>query len=179
MTAKQGWHVYWLETRGLSCSVTQLCLTLCDPVDCSTPGFPVHHQLLELAQTHVHRVSDAIQPSHPLLPSSPPAFSLSPHQGLFQWVGSLHQVAKVLVLQLQHQSFQWIFRTDFLLDWLVWSPCCLWDSQESSPASQFKSTSSLMLSFLYGPTLTSIHDYQKRHSFDHTDLCQLSDVFAF
>ena len=77
----------------------------------STPGFPVHHQLPELAQTHVHWVSDAIQPSHPLLSPSPPAFNLSHHQGLFQWVSSLHQVAKVLELQLQHQSFQWISRT--------------------------------------------------------------------
>ena len=95
-------------------SVAQSCPTLCDPMDCSTPGLPVHHQLLKLAQTHVHRVSDAIQPSHPLLSSSPPAFNLSQHQGFFQWVSSSHQVAKALELQLQHQSFQWIFRTDFL-----------------------------------------------------------------
>ena len=95
-------------------SVAQSCPTLCDPMDCSTPGFPVHHQLPELAQTHVHWVSDAIQPSHPLSSLSPPAFNLSQHQGLFQWVSSSHQVAKVLELQLQHQSFQWIFRTDFL-----------------------------------------------------------------
>ena len=87
-------------------SVTQSCLTLCDPMDCSTPGFPVHHQLLELAQIHVHQVGDAIQPSHLLLSSSPPAFNLSQHQHLFQWVSSLHQVAKVLELQLQLQSFQ-------------------------------------------------------------------------
>ena len=95
-------------------SVAQLCLTLCHPMDCSRPGFPVHHWLLEHTQTHVHRVSDAIQPSHPLSSPFPPAFNLSQHQGLFQWVGSLHQVAKVLELQLQHQSFQWLFRTDFL-----------------------------------------------------------------
>ena len=95
------------------CSVTQLCPTLCDPMDCSTPGFPVHHQLPELAQTHVHRVGDAIQTSCPLSSSSPPAFNLSQHQGLFQWVSSSHQVAKVLEFQLQHQSFQWIFKTDF------------------------------------------------------------------
>ena len=75
-------------------------------MDCSIPGFPVHHTLPELAQTHVHRVSDAIQPSHPLSSPSPPAFNLSQHQGLFQRVSSLHQVAKVLELQLQHQSFQ-------------------------------------------------------------------------
>ena len=95
-------------------SIAQSCPTLCNPMDCSTPGFPVHRQLLELAQTHVHQVSDAIQPSHPLSFPSPPAFNLSQHQGLFQWVSSSHQVAKVWELQLQHQSFQWIFRTDFL-----------------------------------------------------------------
>ena len=95
-------------------SVAQSCPTLCDPMDCSTLGFPVHHQLLELTQTHVHGVRNAIQPSHPLSPPSPSAFDLSQHQGLFQWVSSLHQVAKVLEFQLQHQSFQWIFRTDFL-----------------------------------------------------------------
>ena len=94
-------------------SVTQSCPTLCSPMDCSKPGFPVHQKLPELAQTHVHWVGDAIQPSHPLLFPSP-AFSLSQHQGLFQWVSSSHQVAKVLELQLQHQSFQWMFRTDFL-----------------------------------------------------------------
>ena len=95
-------------------SVAQSCLTLCDPMDCSMPDFPVHHQLPELPQTHVHWAGDAIEPSH-LLPSpSPPAFNLSQHQGLFQWVSSSHQVAKVLEFQLQHQSFQWIFRTDLL-----------------------------------------------------------------
>ena len=96
-------------------SVTQSCLTLCDPMDCSTPGVPVHYQLPELAQTHVHRVGDAIQPSHPLSSPSPSAFNLSQHQGLFQWVSYSHQVAKVLEFQLyHHQSFQQIFRTDFL-----------------------------------------------------------------
>ena len=89
---------------------------------------------LEFAQTHVHRVGDAIQPSHPLLSPSPSTFNLSQHQGLFQWVSSLHQMARVLELQLQHQCFQWIFRVDFLSDWLVWSPCSPRDSQESSPA---------------------------------------------
>ena len=100
-------------------SVSQSCPTLWDPRDCSTPGFPVHHQFLEPTQTHVHRVSDAIQPSHPLLSPSSPAFNLSQHQGLLQWVCSSYQVAKVLEFQLQHQSFQWIFRTDsFRMDWL-------------------------------------------------------------
>ena len=88
------------------CSVTESCPIICDPMDCSTPGFPVRHYLLEFAQTHVHWVGDAIQPSHPLSSPSPPAFNLSKHQGLFQWVSSSHQVAKVLELQLQHQSFQ-------------------------------------------------------------------------
>ena len=87
-------------------SVTQSCLTLCNPMDCSTPGLPVHHQLPEFTQTHVHRVGDAIQPSHPLSSTSPPAFNLSQHRGLFQSVSSSHQVARVLEFQLQHQSFQ-------------------------------------------------------------------------
>ena len=146
-------------------------------MDCSTPGFPVHHQLPELAQTHVHLINDAVELSYPLSSPSPPAFSLSQHQGLFQWVGSSHQVAKVL--ELQHQSFQWIFRIDFLYSWWVLSPCCPGDSQESSPAPQFKSIHSLALSLLSGPTLTSILDYWKNHSCDYMDLCWLSDVSAF
>ena len=92
--------------------VTQSCLTLCDPMDYRTLSFPVHHQLPELAQTYVHRVSDAIQPSHPLSSMSPPNLNLPQHQSLLQWVSSSHQVAKILELQLQNQSFQWIFRTD-------------------------------------------------------------------
>ena len=146
-------------------SVTQSCLTLCDPMDCSTPGHPVHHQLPEFTQIHVHWVDDAIQPSHPL--SSPsPAFNLSQRQGLFKWVSSSHQVAKVLEFWLQHLSFQWIFRTNFLKGGLVGSPCSPRDSQESSPRPQFKSIHSSVLSFLYSPTLTSTHDYWKNHSLD-------------
>ena len=99
----------------------------------STPGLPVHHQLLEFTQTHVHRVGDAIQPSHPLSSPSPPAPNPSQHQSLFQWVNSSHEVAKVLEFQLQHQSFQWIPRTDLLHNGLVGSPCSPRDSQESSP----------------------------------------------
>ena len=106
-------------------SVAQSCLTLCEPMNHSMPGLPVHHQLPESTQTHVHRVGDAIQPSHPLSSPSPPALSLSQHQGPFQWVSSLHQVAKVLEFQLQQQSFQWIVRTDFPWDGLVpnWKRC--------------------------------------------------------
>ena len=95
-------------------SVAQLCSTLCDPIDCSTPGFPVLHPLLELAQIHIHWVGYAIQPSHSLLSTSLPTFNLSQHQGLFQGISSLCKVTKGLELQLQNQSFQWIFKTDFL-----------------------------------------------------------------
>ena len=95
-------------------SVAQSCPTLCDPMNRSMPGLPVHHQLLESTQTHVHRVGDVIQPSHPLSSPSPPAPNPSQHQALFQWVSSSHQVAKVLEFQFQHQSFQWTPRTDLL-----------------------------------------------------------------
>ena len=110
-------HLYffsiWIIVLSVS-SVTWLCPTLSNPMNCNMPRFLVHHQLLEPTQTHVHCVGDAIQPSHPLLSTSPPAFSLSQQQGLFQWVGSSHQMAKALEVLLQHKSFQWIFRTDFL-----------------------------------------------------------------
>ena len=100
-------------------SAGQSCPTLCNPMDCSTPGLPVYHQLLELTQTHVHRVSDAIQPSHPLSSPSPPGLNLSQHQGLFQWVSSPHQVARVLEFQLQHQSIRWYSGLiSFRRDWL-------------------------------------------------------------
>ena len=121
-------------------SSTQSCPALCDPVDCSTPGFPVHRQLPARAQIHVHRVVDAIKPSHPLSSPSPlipskhlillsspsPALNLSHHQGLFQWVSSLNQVAKVLEFQLQHQSFQWIFRTDFFRNFHLFYFFLIW-----------------------------------------------------
>ena len=148
------------------CSVAQLCPTLCNPMDCRMLGFPVLHHFLEFAQTHVDWVGDAIQPSHPRSSPSPPAFNLLRHQVLFQWVSSSHQVTKVSEVQFQHQSFQWIFRTDFLYDLLVWSPCSPRDSQESSPTQQFKSINSSVFSFLYSPTLTSIHDHWKNHSLD-------------
>ena len=150
----------------LEVRVAQSCPTICDPMDCSTPGFPVHHWLLELTQTHVHWVGDAIQPSHPRSSRSPPVFNLVQHQGLFKWVNSSHQVVKVLEFQLQHQSCQWLFRTDFLQNGLVGSSCSPRESQESSPTSQFKTLNSLALSFLYSPILTSINDYWKNHSFD-------------
>ena len=110
------------------CSVAKSCLTLWDTIDCSMPGFLICHHLLEFAQVHGHCIGDAIQPSHSLWSPSSAAFNLSQHQGLFQWVSSSYQVAKVLELQLQHQSFKWIFRVGFLWDWLVWSPFCPRDS---------------------------------------------------
>ena len=101
-------------------SVAQSCPSLWDPMNCSTPGLPAHHQLLEFTQTHVHRVGDAIQPSHSLSSPSPPAPNPSQHQSLFQWVNSLHEVAEVLEFQLQHQSFQWTHPglISFRMDWL-------------------------------------------------------------
>ena len=110
-------HTYYIcicDKMYCCCSVAHSCPTLCNPMDCSMPGFPVIHYLPEFAQTHVHWVDDAIKPSHSLSPPSPPALNLSQYQGLFQWVSSSHHIAKVLESQLQHQSFQWIFRTDFL-----------------------------------------------------------------
>ena len=155
-------------------SVAQSCPTLCDPMNRSTPGLSVHHQFPEFTQTHVHWIGDAIQPSHPLSSPFPPAPNPSPHQSLFQWVNSSHEVAKVLEFQLQR-----IFRTDFLYNWLVWSPCSPRDSQKSSPTPQFKSINSLLLRFLYSPTITSIHDYWKKHNFDYTDLCWQSNTSDF
>ena len=94
------------------CAVTQWCPALCDPMDWSSPGLPVPRHLSEFAQVHVHCVSDAIQPSHPLMPSFPSALYVSWHDGLFQWVTCFHQMTEILELQLQPQSFQWIFRVD-------------------------------------------------------------------
>ena len=147
-------------------SIAQSCQTHCDPMNRSTPGLPVHRQHAEFTQTHVHRVSDAIQPHHPLLSPSPPAPNSSQNQGLFQWVNTSHEVAKVLEFHPQHQCFQWPPRTDLLKDVLVGSPCSPRDSQESSPTPQFKTINSSVLSFLYNPTLTSIQDHWKNHSLD-------------
>ena len=120
---KQKHRVRWPDRWIISnvfISLAQSCLTLCDPMNHSMPGLPVHHQHPEFTQTLVHQVGDAIQPSHPLSSPSPPAPNLSQHQGLFKWVSSSHQVAKVLEFQLQHQSFQWTFRTWSSLGWTGW-----------------------------------------------------------
>ena len=166
-----------IETLLVICSVNKSHPTLWDPMNCSAPGSPVLHYLLEFAQTHVHWVSDAIQPSHALLPSSP-ALNLSQHQGLFQWVNSLHQVPKVL--ELQHQYFQWIFRVGFLSFRIEWLDLLAVQATLKSllQAKQFKIINFSVLRLLYGPTLTSTHDYRKNHSFDYMDLCWQSDVSA-
>ena len=118
------WNLYSIfatpRRKFQSSSVAQSCPTLCISMDCSMLGLPVHHQLLEPIQTHVHWVGDAIQSSHPLSSPSPPVFNLSQHQGLFQWISSSHQVAKVLEFQFQNQFFQLIFKTDFLLRQTGW-----------------------------------------------------------
>ena len=147
-------------------SVAQSWPTLCEPMNRSMPGLPVHHQLPEFTEIHVHRVSDAIHPSHPLFSPSPLAPNPSQHQNLFQWVNSSQEVAKVLEFQLQHHSFQRNPRADLLQNGLVGSPCSPRDSQESSPVPQFKSINSSALSFLHSSTFTSIHDHWKNHSLD-------------
>ena len=147
-------------------SVTQLCPTLCDPMNRSTPGLPVHHQLPEFTQTHAYRVSNAIQPSHPQSSPSPPASNPSQYQSLFQWVNTSHEVAKVLEFSALASFPPKNPRVDILQNGLVGSPGSPGDFQESSPTPQFKSINCLVFSFLYNPTLTSIHDYWKNHSFD-------------
>ena len=133
-------------------------------------SFTISWSLLKLVSI------ESVMPSNYLILFRPLLFlpSIFPSMRVFSSEFSSHQVAKVL--ELQHQSFQWIFRVDFFQNWLVWSPR---DSLESSPTPQFKSISSSVLNLLYGPTLTSLCDYWKNHSFDYTDLCQQSDVSAF
>ena len=144
---------------GGGCSVAQPCLIL-PPHGPQHAAFPVHLHLLELAQTHVHWLSDAIQTFQPLSSPSPPTFSLSQHQGFFQWVGSLHQVAKVLEYPSNEYSGLISFRMD-CFDLLA-----VQGTLKSPPTPQCKSINSSVLSFLYGLTLTSVHDYWKNRSFD-------------
>ena len=141
-----------------------MCPTLCDPINRNTPGLPVHHQLLKSTQTHVHKVDDAIQPPHPLSSPSPLALNISQLQGLFKWVSSSHQVAPVLEFQLQHQSFQWTTQDWSSLGWTGWISSQSKGLSESFPTPEFKSISSSVLSFLYSPSLTSMHDHWQNHS---------------
>ena len=159
-------------------SVAQSCPTLCDPMDCSMPGFPVHHQLQELAQTHIHRVGDAIQPSHPLSSPSPPA-------SIFL---SIRVFSNDSVLHIRWPKY-WTFifsispsnnysgLISFRIDWfdLLAAQGIL----NRPPAPHFKSINSLALSLLYGPTLTSIPDHWKNHNFDYMDFCWQNDASAF
>ena len=146
-------------------SITQSCPTLCDPMECSMPGLPVHHQLLELTQTHVHWVDDAIQPSHPL--SSPsPAFNLSQHRGLFNWVSSSHQVEIGWIGVSASTSNEYSGLISFRMDWL--DLLAVQGTLKSLLQHHSSKASILWHSafFLYSPTLTSIHDHWKNHSFD-------------
>ena len=186
-------HYRWILYQLSHNSVAQSCPTLCNPMDWSTPGLPVHHQLPELAQTCVHRVGDAIQPSHPLSSPSPPAFNLSQHQGLFQWVSSLHQVAKVLELQYWSWPKYWRFSISpsneysgliyFRMDWLdllaVQGTLKSLLQHHSSKASVLRCSAffTVQLAHPYmtiGKTIaltrqtfvgTSIHHHWKNHSF--------------
>ena len=159
----------WSTVLHLGCcySVTESRPTPREPRDRDTPGLPVPHHLLEFAQVHVQSIGDAIQLSHPLMPSSALP-SIFPSIRVFSCVGSSRQLAKIL--ELPHRSFQWVFRVDFLYDWLVWAPCSPRDSQESFPAPQFESINSSGLCLLYGPALTTIRDHWEDQSLDYTDL---------
>ena len=163
----------------ICCSVTKSCLTLCDPMDCGMPGFPVHHQFPELAHIHVHRVGDAIQPSHPLLSPSPPPFNLSQHQGLFWWVSFSHEVAKSIGVSASASALPMNTQDWYPLGWTGWISLQSKGLSESSPVPQFESINCSALSLLYGPTLTSVHDYWKYHSFNYRDLYLKNDVSAF
>ena len=166
-------HAFW---DCCCCSVTKSCPTLCDPMDCSTPGFPVLYYVLEFPQTHVLWVGDAIQPSHLLSLPSPPALNLSQHQGLFQWVSSSHQEAKYWSFSFSiSPSSEYSGLISFRTNWLdllaVQGILKSLLQHYSSKASIF-----LALSLLYGPTRVSVQYCWKNHSFDHRDLCQQSEV---
>ena len=143
---------------------SQSCPTLCDAMNCSTPGLPVHHQLPEFIQTHVHRVSDAIQSSHPLsplllLPPIPPSVRVFSNESTLRMRWPKHWSFSFSIIPSNP-------RVDLLQNGLVGSPCSPRDPQESSPTPQFKHINTLALSLLHSPTLTSIHDHKKNHSLD-------------
>ena len=168
------------DEEGVQFSSVQSCLTLCNPMDYNTSCLPLHQQLPEFTQTHVHWVSDTIQPSRPLSSPSPAAFNLSQHQGLIFQMSqffasggqSIGVSASASVLPMNTQDCS-------PLGWIGWIPLQSKGLSRSSPTPQFKSIKSLALSFLYSPTLTSIHYYWKNHSLDGTDLCWQSNVCAF
>ena len=150
-------------------SVAQLCPTRYDSMDCSMPGFPVHHQLWELAQTHVHQVSDAIQSSHSVLSPSPPAFSVSQMSALHIRWPKYWSFSFSISPSNEHSGL-----ISFRIDWFDFLAV-----QGTSPAPQFKSINSSILSLPYSPTLTSIHDYWENHSFECMDLHWQSGISSF
>ena len=155
--------IIYIHNISICCSVAKSCLTLCNPMDCSMPDFLVLRYLPEFAQTLViqwchQTISSSVTPS-------PLALNLSQHQVFSNELALCIRRPKYWSFCFSISPSSW-FRVDFLQDWLVWSPCCLRDSQESSPTPQFKSINSLVLSFLYSPILTSIHDYWKNHGSD-------------
>ena len=164
---------YTLPPGSCCCLVAQLCLTLCDPMNCSTPGFPVPHHLPELAQPHVHCIGDAVRPSHPLMPSSPSALNLSQHQGLLQWIVCSHQMTKYWSFRLSiRPSSEYSGLFSLKIDW---SPCCPRDFQESSGTTVRRHQLLGVLPSV-GPSLTTVHDHSEHHSLDNTDLCWESNV---
>ena len=173
------WLVSLLNFSHLCCSVAESCQMLGNPMGCSARhplSSIISRGSLKFMSESLVMLSNHLVLWHPLL--LPP--SIFPSIRVFFNESALHiRWPKLLEPQLQHQSFQWIFRVDFLKDWLVWFPCCSRDSEESSPAPQFKSINSAVPSLHYGPTLTSVNDYWKKYSFDSTDLCWQSDVSAF
>ena len=166
----------WLSDSVQFSSVTLFCPTLCDPVDCRMPGLPLHHQLPESTQTHVHWISDAISSSIFPFSSCPQSF---PASGFFQMSQLFISGGQSIGVSASTSVLPMNIHDWFPLEWLVGTPCSPRDSQEFSPTPQFKSINSSALSFLYSPTLTSIHDYWKNHSLDYTDLCWQSNASAF
>ena len=156
-------------------SVAQSCPTPCDPINHSTPGLPVHHQLREFTQIHVHWVSDAIEPSYPLLSPSPPALNLSQHQSLFKWISSLHQVAKILEFSASTSVPPMNTQDWSPLGWTGWISKGL---SRVVPNTTVQKHQFFGFSFLYSPTHTSIYDHWRNHSLDQTDLCWQSNVSA-
>ena len=156
------------------CLVPQLCLALCDPMDCSTPGFPVLHYLPEFAQTHVHLVDDSIKPSYLLSPPSPPALNLSQHQGLFKWVSSLHKWLKYWSFNCRvSPSNKYSGLISFQIDWFDLAV----QRTLKSLLHSLKASILWHTAFFMVQLSTSVHDYQKNHSFGHMNLCQQSDAF--
>ena len=159
------------------CSVSKSCSTLCDPVNCSTPGFPVLHYLPQFIHTHVHWISDAIQPSHPLLPPSLPALNLSQHS-IFSKESALPiRWSKYCSFSFSiSPSSEYSGLISFRIDWF---DLAIQGTLKNLLQPTIESIDSLAFSLLYGPALTSVHDYWKNHSFDYLDLCWWSDISAF